>query len=269
MTDIPAVSVRHDGAVAVITIERAQQRNTLTLDVLIGLIAALKEVAELGSVRAVVLTGAGRDFSLGGDHRDFAEALRRPAEEAREFCRGRTQLLAEIVLQLHALPKPVIAAINGQASGAGISLALACDLRVMDARAKIHIAYGAIGASTDGGMSWFLPRLIGESQSMRLLLLQPIVRAPEAHELGLVHEITTHGQELARAIELAHEITASPQHSMLSAKMMLRAGAATELERHLVAEHEQFVDGLATQDFQMAIRALDHDEPQPGDSAAP
>lgn len=207
-----------------------------------------------------MLTGTGRDFSLGGDHQDFVEALALSPTEAQKYCRQRTQLLADVVLGLYALPVPVVAAVNGQAAGAGISLALACGLPLMDSRAKLHIAYGAIGASTDGGMRWFLPRYLGESTAAELLLLQPVIRAARALELGLIHEIHPLEHLLLRASELADTIANSAPHAVQGAKQMLRAQASSELAKHLHVEHEQFIKGLATQEFRSAVQTLQHGE---------
>jgi 2-(1,2-epoxy-1,2-dihydrophenyl)acetyl-CoA isomerase len=260
MADTPAVRTHHRGVVALVSIDRPQQRNTLTLDVLNGLDDALIKLARSPETRAVVLTGEGDDFSLGGDHQDFIEVLNRSHEEGRKFCRIRTQLLAKVVLGLYSLPVPVIAAVSGQASGAGMSVALACDLRVMDPRSKFHIAYGSLSASTDGGMSWLLPRLIGEGKAMELLLLQPVLRAAQAYDLGLATEVSDRGDALRRACELAEDIANSASHSIRGAKAMLRRAAVAELERHLVVEHEQFIAGLVTTDFRKAIRTLYQDE---------
>lgn len=256
MAERSAVLVRDHGPVAVVSIDRNERRNTLTQDVLLGLLRALRQIAETPSVRAVVLTGEGRDFSLGGDHGDFMAAIQLPPEEARAYCTTRTDLLGDVILALYSMDTPVIAAVNGQVSGAGISLALACDLRIMDARAKMHLAYGSIGASTDGGLSWFLPRYVGEAKATELLLVQPILRAPQALALGVVHETPPSGSTLPRALEVAVDLARSATHSVRGAKRMLRQGSVSDLQEHLRLEHEQFVAGLSTPEFQMAVRAL-------------
>lgn len=255
MDDERAVLLEYQGAVAVISINRPLQRNTLTLDVLIGLSRALREIADLGSVRAVVLAGEGRDFSLGGDQGDFMEAISLSAVEATKFCTMRTALLADIAVAIYSLTVPVVAAVNGQASGAGMSLALACDIRVMDQRAKFHFAYRAIGASTDGGMSWFLPRLIGEARAMHMLLFQPVVRAREAQEIGLASEISPPGEARMRALEMATELAISSPHAIQSAKRNLREQFTSELRRHLELEHQAFVAGVMTREFRDAVGA--------------
>jgi 2-(1,2-epoxy-1,2-dihydrophenyl)acetyl-CoA isomerase len=255
-----AVLIERRGAISMLSINRPHERNTLTLNVLLALKKAIEEFARSPELRALVLTGEGRDFSLGGDHQDFENALALPPDESRKYCRERTQLLSDVIIGLYSLPVPVIAVMSGQSSGAGISLALACDLRIMEARAKLNIAYGTIGASTDGGMSWFLPQYLGESVATELLFLQPIIRAPRALELGLIHEVWEMEQLIPRAIELAETLANSAPHSIRGAKRMLRSRSIPELRQHLHVEHEQFIDGLATSDFRSAVQAAHRGE---------
>ena len=141
-----------------------------------------------------------------------------------------------------------------------MSLALACDLRVAEPRTKLNIAYGMIGASTDGGMSWFLPRYAGFSAATELLYTQPVLRAARAQELSLVHRVSEPGGLNACAEQLAEQIAGSASHTVRAAKSMLAARYVVELEEHMHAEHEFFARGVLTEDFRNAVHAMQRGE---------
>jgi len=149
---------------------------------------------------------------------------------------------------------------GAQAAGAGMSLALACDLRVAEPRTKLNIAYGMIGASTDGGMSWFLPRYAGFSAATELLYTQPVLRAARAQELSLVHRVSEPGELNTCAEQLAEQIAGSASHTVRAAKSMLAARYVVELGEHMHAEHEFFARGVLTEDFRNAVHAMQRGE---------
>lgn len=242
--------------IAFITLNRPENRNTLTRALATELRSVISRVHDDPSLKAALITGAGADFSLGGSYDDFAEGMSRDTEESLAFSRDLAQLLEDIILGIVTAPIPFIAAINGQAAGAGMSLALACDLRIAEPRAKLNIAYGMLGASTDGGMSWFLPRYAGFSIAQELLYTQPILRAARAQELLLIHRVTDAGQLMEQAEETARQIAASATHSMRAAKKMLSTRHAKHLEEHMLAEHELFAHGVLTDDFRDAVHTM-------------
>jgi enoyl-CoA hydratase/carnithine racemase len=243
------------GPVALLTMNRPQRGNTLDAEVLEGLVRHTDELAHDEGVRALVLTGAGEHFSLGGELSEFERALAGGEAAARSCCRERTDALAQVVLNLHGMAFPVIAAVNGQAAGAGFSLALACDLRIASDRAKLHFAYGSLGASTDGGMSWLLPRVIGPARALALLLEQPIIRAPRALQEGLVTEVVAASQLQEAALRTAEQLSRGARHSVTAAKRLVQASAFATLEDHLRVEHRMFADGLLSQDMSAALAA--------------
>jgi len=254
MPDTP-VSFSMIGKVASIRLNRPDQGNTLTLDLLECLSTHLLTVSSDPDIRALVLSGEGPDFSLGGDFNDFADALSQDERHCRMHCKIRTGALARVIAGLQDLQMPTIAAVNGQAAGAGFSLALACDMRLIDPRTRFNFAYGALGASPDGGMTWLLPRIVGRGQALRWLLDQPILRAKVAVEAGLAHEIVPAAELLDHAISLASLFAADAAHPHAAVKCLLRGAEARDLREHMEFEHAFFAEGLMSDDMKAALDA--------------
>ncbi len=255
MTDQPPVLFELHDQVAVVTLNRPDAGNVLDVDVLDGLMEHTSALAGQRRIRAMILTGMGNNFSLGGSLDDFERALSGDDRTAVIHCQQRTDALASIVLNLTSMVCPVIAAVNGQAAGAGFSLALACDIRIASPRTKLHFAYGSLGASTDGGMSWLLPRVVGRARALQLLIEQPIIRAPQALEDGLVSEIVPAPELVERALQIGSAIQEQSFHAVSSAKMLVNSSGSSPLADHLRREHRLFADGLLTADMQAALKS--------------
>lgn len=247
------VLLEAEGDLGVLILNRPEVGNAMNHGLLTELAAA---TSQLHRFKGVLITGAGRDFSRGGDLVEMNERLNDPSVDSRTYSHELTDLLSAAIHNIRALPCPVLAAVNGQAAGAGMSLALACDLRLAAHRAAFHIAYGTLGTSTDGGMSWFLPRLVGHGRALELLLEQPILRAPRAAELGLVTEVVESSDLRDEALHRLRALSAAAPHTLRSAKRLLDIALHTSLEDHLAAEHELFADGAASADLRTGIGAL-------------
>ncbi len=182
MTDSPLLVDTREG-VCTLTLNRPDAFNSLTVRLKEELLAALSSVASDSAVRAVVLTGAGKAFCAGQDLKEHVAALR--ADDPQPF-RTVAEHYNPIVRAITGMPKPVIAAVNGMAAGAGASFAYACDLRIAAESAKFLMAFATIGLTADSGASWTLPRLIGYGRAMELMLLAKPVPAPRALEIGMV-----------------------------------------------------------------------------------
>jgi len=201
LVDEPAPHVRR------LTLNRPQQLNAMTCELCQALHRELLDVAADRSCRAVVLTGAGRGFCAGLDLHGYGAAPGNDgSDEARDRL-GNQQHMSSLVLEIRALPQPVIAAVNGPAAGLGLALSLACDIRFASREAVFRAAFINVGVSNcDMGTSWLLPRLIGASRSHELMLTGRRVDAEEALRIGLVADVLDGSQLLERALETARQI---------------------------------------------------------------
>jgi enoyl-CoA hydratase/carnithine racemase len=203
LLDQPAAHVRR------ITLNRPEQLNAMTAELCEALHSELREIATDRTCRAVILTGAGRGFCAGLDLHGYGAA---PENEGSDEPRDRLanqQHMSTLILELRALPQPVIAAVNGPAAGFGLALALGCDIRYASPEAVFRAAFINIGVSNcDMGTSWLLPRLIGASRSHELMLTGRRVDADEALRIGLVADVVGDGRLAERALEAATQIAA-------------------------------------------------------------
>jgi 2-(1,2-epoxy-1,2-dihydrophenyl)acetyl-CoA isomerase len=217
------------------------------------LLAGLRQLSADDAVRAVVLTGTGKVFCAGQDLGEHAAAL--DASPAGAF-----DTLAEhynpVVLALTAMPKPVIAAVNGTCAGAGISLALACDIRVCSAAAKFATAFTGIGLTFDSGLSATLTRAVGTARASELILLAEPFTAQQALDWGLVGRLADPGQVLDESMALAARLAAGPTLAYAEAKRAIQAAALPALPDVLGTEHAAQARLGQTADHQDAVRAF-------------
>ncbi len=258
MPDQPAaaqtpVLLTRDGAVATVTVNRPDAMNSLDLPTKEALLTALRQVAEDRDVRAVVLTGAGRAFCAGQDLREHIAGLQG----------GDTSLgvtveahYNPIVTLLFTMNKPVIAAINGVAAGAGASLAMAADFRIMVQGAGMNLAFAGIALSCDTGSSWHLPRLVGLAKAKELLLLPRTVGADECLALGLVTRVVSADEFPGVVSELAHQLADGPTLSYGSLRRAVHYSATHTFEDSLANEAELMTYTGYTADHQAAVEAF-------------
>src|SRR5690348_6117050 len=214
MTETETVRVERDGAVATVVLNRPQAMNAQTRASRRELIARLRELSRDASVRAVVLTGEGRAFCAGQDLRE-ENALDDVANVVRET-------YAPIITHLTEMPKPTIAAVNGAAAGAGLSIALACDLRIMSSSAVLMMAFSNIGLVPDSGGSWFLARTVGYNRALELAITGRRIAAEEALSLGLVEQVVEPDALRSTAAELAATLAARPTQAIAWTKKLMR-----------------------------------------------
>ncbi|MCF6467477.1 enoyl-CoA hydratase [Nonomuraea sp. MG754425] len=246
--------IRYDlaDAVATVTLDRPDAMNSLTAELKQALLEALRRAAADRAVRAVLLTGAGRAFCAGQDLREHAanlEAGRGLADTVRAHYNPIVELIA-------TMPKPVVAAVNGVAAGAGASLAFACDLRVASERATFALAFAGIGLAPDSGASWTLPRLIGRGRAAELMLLGEPLGAARALELGLVTRVVPADELLKNAGELAARLASGPTLAYAATKRALAYASAHALPDALAMEADIQDRCVATQDHLHATRAF-------------
>jgi 2-(1,2-epoxy-1,2-dihydrophenyl)acetyl-CoA isomerase len=251
------VETRRDGAVLTIVLNRPDKLNAFDAATHKAFAAALKEAGDEG-IRAVVLTGSGRGFCVG---QDLAE-LREGERDVAALLRARWN---RHVLALRGLEKPVLAAVNGAAAGAGLSLACACDLRVAADSAAFVPAFVNVGLVPDTGGSWLVPRLLGYARAFEWMCSGRMVGAEEALAWGLVSEVVPAGAVLERTQERAAAYAALPTRAIGMSKRLFERAAASRLEEQLELEAQLQVAATRTEDFAEGVAAfLEKREPRFG-----
>ena len=214
------------GGVGIITLNRPAALNALNRPHLVELNHAVQRAEFDPGVRSLVLTGAGRGFSAGADVKEWGS----PGGAAEEPSAGWIDLAHALITRLYRLPKPVVAAVNGVAVGAGCDIALAADLRVASTAARFGQVYIKLGYCPDAGGSFLLPRLIGEARAMELIYTGRLIDAAEADRLGLLNVLVAPDQLLPTALELAGRLAQGPTIALGLAKQNIRQNAALTLE---------------------------------------
>ena len=252
MSDLVVLSVT--GPIATLTLNRPEKLNAFADNMREQLIAALDEVVARGAVRALVLTGAGRAFSAGGDVRHMVGLKQRAADF--DELRPLVDAGREVVRKLTALPFPTLAAVNGVAAGAGLNLALACDLRLASDQASFGETFVRIGLHPDWGGSYFLPRLVGTAKALELCWLGDVINAAEALRIGLVQRVVPHPQFPAAVSEWAARLAAAPLASVRLIKQNLCASPTRSLDEGLAAESRAQEDCWNSADAAEGLRAF-------------
>jgi enoyl-CoA hydratase/carnithine racemase len=211
-----------------VTLNRPRQFNALAETTFVELDRAIREF-EQSADHVLILTGAGRAFCFGADFLEFQDRGRLPD------LLGKFQ---SVIRNLDRCPKITIASLNGFATGAGMDLALACDLRIASDRVKLGEAYISMGLVPDGGGSYFLPRMIGASRALKLLMTGESLDAAEAKALGLIHDLCPADQLASKTVELALSIASRPQTALRLIKKLVRQNSQSDLETALNNERE-------------------------------
>jgi 2-(1,2-epoxy-1,2-dihydrophenyl)acetyl-CoA isomerase len=243
-----AVEFLLDGGVLTVMLNRADVLNAFNAAMHEGLGLALKEARD-PNVRAVVITGAGRGFSVGQDLQEFRDE---PVDIAGRL---RTQYHPNVVA-LRSLEKPVIAAVNGPAAGAGLSLACACDLRIASDQATFVPAFIKVGLVPDSGGSFFVTRLLGYARAFEWLTSGRTLTAPEAHAWGLVSEVVEHDHLRKRATELAGTLASMPTRGIGMTKRLLDHASTAALAEQLELEAQLQAAATTSDDFKEGVAAF-------------
>lgn len=255
------VTVQIADAVATITLTRATQMNSLTLAAKRALRDALHAVAADPAVRCVVLTGSGRAFCVGQDLH----------EHVRDLSSGQHGALASTVIEhynpmitaIATMPKPVIAAVNGVAAGAGASLAFAADVRIVSESAGFNTSFAGIALSCDSGSSWTLPRLVGPTRAMELLLQPRTVGAAEALEIGIATSVVADDDFDAEVAAASRRLADGPTLAYASIKRAMAYSASHDLPSSLEHEASKMTLTGASADHHAAVQAfLDKEAPR-------
>jgi 2-(1,2-epoxy-1,2-dihydrophenyl)acetyl-CoA isomerase len=234
--------------VMTITLNRPDVLNAFDGAMQEGFRAALKEACD-SEVRAVILTGAGRGFCVGQDLKEFQEGAGDLGERLRSTYNRNARAL-------RSLEKPVIAAVNGPAAGAGLALAAACDIRIAADSATFVPAFINIGLIPDTGASFFIPRLLGYERAFEWLCSGKRLTAADAHAWGFVSEVVEVGKLAARAAAVAAELAALPTRAIGMTKRLLDRAAGATLEEQLELEAQMQAAAAETEDFAEGVAAF-------------
>ncbi|MEP7301061.1 MAG: enoyl-CoA hydratase [Caldimonas sp.] len=240
------------GATLVLTLSDPPTRNTLSTQAIAAGIEALGASESRDEIRAVILRGEGAHFCAGGNLQGLLE--RRAA--GRDGQRRMLEHLHHLVAAIRAYPKPVIAAVEGAAAGAGFSLALACDLIVAAADARFVMSYGKVGLSPDGGATWSLARALPRALAQQMIWLAEPVSAQALHGHGVVASVVPAGSALDEALRLAGQLATLAPNAVASAKELLEQASGRSLADQLGAERDHFLDNLFHENGAEGLRAF-------------
>jgi 2-(1,2-epoxy-1,2-dihydrophenyl)acetyl-CoA isomerase len=242
-----------EGGLLTITMNRPDRRNALNPDMTRGLVEAARRAAEDHEVRAVLFKGAGGTFCVGGDVKSMAEGRAALPFETKLANLRRGMEVSRI---LHQMPKPVVAQLDGAAAGAGLSMALSCDLRVASESCKITTAFAKVGFSGDYGGTYFLTQLLGSARARELYLTSPVLTAREAHAIGMVTKVVPDAEIDAAARELALSLAQGPSVALGYIKRNINNAEHLSLEDCFNAEAIHHTRCGDTDDHKEAAKAF-------------
>ncbi|MCB0638671.1 MAG: 2-(1,2-epoxy-1,2-dihydrophenyl)acetyl-CoA isomerase [Lewinella sp.] len=238
------------GAVAILTLNRPAKYNSFTREQALALQEQLKACAENEAVRAILLTGAGKAFCAG---QDLGEVT---GEDAPSLSTIINEHLNPIVMLIREMEKPVVAAVNGVAAGAGANIALACDLTVAAESANFIQAFSKIGLIPDSGGTFFLPRHVGLQRAAAYMMLGDKVGAEEAERVGMIYRTFPDDSLLDEAIRLAERLAAMPTRALGLTKRALNYSMDNPLDRQLAIEEQLQATAGQTEDYQEGVQAF-------------
>ncbi|MBI4594759.1 MAG: enoyl-CoA hydratase [Candidatus Tectomicrobia bacterium] len=250
--DYQSITFKKEKGIATITLNRPDNLNALDLTMGKEWLDAMDKCSLDREIKVIILTGEGRAFSAGGDVKSMREA----GDDAASLLGELTHYLHGIISAMRRINRPVIGAINGIASGAGFSMALACDLLVASDKARFNMAYVNIGLVPDGGGTYFLPRLLGLQRASQLIFTAEAIDAIEAQKLGLVNYVVPPEQVLPMAMELAERFATGPTQAYGNAKALINSGLIESLETQLENERQAISRSSQTVDFKEGLAAF-------------
>ena len=254
--ELKTLRIEVDGEIGTLTLDRPDSFNAMSPEMIFELTVAFAWLADRASLRGLIVTGAGKAFCSGGDVNWFRGGIESDEIDLPSDVRRGAEVLHQAIVDMRRIPYPVIAAVNGPAAGAGFSLALACDIRIAAEEAFFACAYGRIGASPDGGMTYFLPRVVGPSRALEILLNDPNMSAADALAEKLVAEVVAPGELMDRARAKAEKLGAKAPHYVRMAKLLCGQSIENSLTDHLQLERHGIADSMATEDLRTGVEAF-------------
>ncbi len=242
-----------EGPVARLTLNRPERANSMTMEMGRELAAAVEAIRAKANVRVVVLSGAGKHFCAGADMGEFERLHSSPSDEVEAAVRA----FLEAIGEMHRLPIPVIARINGDAFGGGVGLALACDLRVMATSARMGFAFSRVGLTgADAGVTYFLPRLVGPGRAAEILLMGTVFDGEGARRAGLVHRVAASEELDSVTDELAAKLAAGPPIGIRFTKEGVNESLARSLSEEFDFEARAQTACMMSADHKEGVQAF-------------
>jgi enoyl-CoA hydratase/carnithine racemase len=261
--ELSTLRIEVDGEIGTLTLDRPETFNAMSPEMILDLGTAFAWLADQAPLRALIVTGSGNAFCSGGDINGFKAGVEDDSIDLPAQVRRGAEALHTAIVDLRRIPYPVIAAVNGAAAGAGFSLALACDIRIASEKAFLACAYGRIGASPDGGMTYFLPRVAGPSRALEILLEDPNMSARQALDERLVSQVVAPEELIDAARAKAEELAAKAPHYVKMAKRLCGVSLENSITEHLQLERHGIADSMATEDLREgAIAFFSGETPQ-------
>jgi len=252
MTETPLLVTIADG-VATLTLNRPDRLNALTAALHEALASALDRAAGDETIRALLITGAGRGFCAG---QDLSERKLAPGEPRRDLGQGLERYYNPLIRRLRGLEKPVIAAVNGVAAGAGVGLALACDIVIAAHSAGFIEAFSRIGLVPDAGNTWFLPRLVGSARAMGMALTGEAIPAERAAEWGLIWKAVPDDMLMTEARDLARRLAQGPTRALGLTKRAIDRSGTNDLDTQLDLERDLQREAGLGEDYREGVAAF-------------
>ncbi len=254
--ELNTMKIEIDGEIGTLTLDRPDAFNAMSPEMIGEMTVAFAWLADRAPIRALIITGSGKAFCAGGDVTWFQKGVEDEEIDLPSEVRRGAEALHAAIVDLRRIPYPVICAVNGPAAGAGFSLALACDIRIASESAFFAPAYGRIGASPDGGMTYFLPRVVGPSRALELLLEDPNMKAQEALAERIVAEVVAPDELMEAARAKAEKLATKAPHYVRMAKTLANTSIEHTMTEHLQLERHGIADSMATEDLRNGVEAF-------------
>lgn len=247
------ILLRKEGPIATIILNRPENLNALNISLAGELLDALESCSHDHSTRVVILKGAGKAFCAGGDIKGMKNSL---IEDPSLFLKKLSRLAHSVILAIRELKKPVIAEVQGMASGAGFSLILACDFVVASKNARFNLAYLNIGLSPDLGSSFIFPKLIGLQRANELFFTARIIDSEEGLRLGFINQLVAEEEIDKKTLELAKYLSQRPPLAMAKTKELINRSLLSGIESQLEIEKTRISESAGTEDFREGLGAF-------------
>lgn len=254
--ELKTLRIEIEGDIGTLTLDRPDAFNAMSPELIGEMTVAFAWLADQAPLRGLIITGAGKAFCAGGDVNWFKGGVEDDSIDLPSEVRRGAEALHMAIVDLRRIPYPVIAAVNGPAAGAGFSLALACDFRIASEAAFFACAYGRIGASPDGGMTYFLPRVVGPSRALELLLEDPNMSAEDALKERIASEVVPAEELMDAARAKAKKLAGRAPYYVRMSKRLCGQSIENRLTEHLQLERHGIADSMATEDLRAGVTAF-------------